>query len=235
MLAIGDRMKQNYENVSRFCLTRRMPVIIRVDGKAFHTFTRGCDRPFDSTLGDAMVATAVALLQEVQGAKWAYTQSDEISVVLTDYDTFSTEPWFGYVVQKMCSVSASIATASFNKAFNHRTDYKRNTQAMFDSRVFNIPREEVVNYFLWRQLDWFRNSVQMLAQFHFSQKQLHEKSQEDMKSMLLEKGIKWENLPDKWRNGTFVGRDCGEVVARNDWIVKDMRGFFESLLIPEEE
>ena len=195
---IGDRMKNNYENITRYYLTRRMPVIIRVDGRSFHTFTKGFKKPFDDVLVKTMQDTMKYLCENVQGCVLGYTQSDEISLVLTDYAELTTDAWFGNNLQKMCSVSASMATLTFNKAFNDNivkyidnnldadcgvtkdlTEYTkilinaRNKGAMFDSRVFTIPKEEVCNYFIWRQQDSTRNSIQSVGQANFSQRELN--------------------------------------------------------------
>ena len=157
--SLGDRMKHNYENVSRTYLTRRTPVIMRLDGKAFHTLTRNCVKPFDIDLQDAMKATAIELCLEIQGAKIAYTQSDEISILLTDYDNLKTSPWFDYNIQKMCSIASAMASVKFSSVWG--------STGLFDCRVFNIPKDEVMNYFVWRQKDWLRNSLSMLAQANF--------------------------------------------------------------------
>ena len=196
--SLGDRMKNLYENRARIYLTRRTPVIMRLDGKSFHTFTKGFNRPFDDNLHEAMVATTIAVFNEIQGAKLAYTQSDEISILITDFERFSTEAWFDYNIQKMCSVAASVAAAHFNE---------RDTcdkLAYFDCRVFNIPENEVRNYFIWRQKDWYRNSVQMVGQANFSHKELHKKKISDIHEMLHEKGINWATDYNDWqKNGTI--------------------------------
>lgn len=113
--SLGDRMKENYENRAKTYLVRRMPVIIRLDGKAFHTFTKGFKRPYDEIFHNTMNSTLQYLCENIQGCKFGYTQSDEITLVLTDYDTLTTDGWFDYAVQKMCSVSASMATLAFNR------------------------------------------------------------------------------------------------------------------------
>ena len=210
MEALGDRMKENYENRFRYKLTRRTPVIIRLDGKAFHTLTRNCEKPFDDGFANAMGMTATELCQNIQGAKCAYIQSDEISILLTDFDRLTTDAWFDYNLQKMTSVSAGIASAVFTLAWEDPDRY-----AVFDSRAFNIPKEEVANYFVWRQKDWIRNSVSMLAQTHFSHNQLHKKGQSDIHEMLYSKGVNWAYLKDMWKNGQFVCRDG------NGWCVSD--------------
>jgi len=200
--SIGNRMKSNYENRYRLFLTRRTPVIMRLDGKAFHTLTRGLDKPFDQQFSDTMNSTSQFLCSEIQGAKCAYVQSDEISILITDYDKLTTDAWFDYNIQKMTSVSAGLASAYFTAHW-----FNDGQIATFDSRVFNIPIEEVCNYFIWRQLDWIRNSVQMLAQSHFPHKQLHKKNQPAMHDMLHDIGVNWADLDTHWKNGSFVFKD----------------------------
>lgn len=120
--SLGNRMKNYYENRARIYLTRRTPVIIRLDGKAFHTFTKGFKKPYDEVFHNAMNATMEYLCENIQGCKFGYTQSDEITLLLTDYDTLDTDAWFDYNVQKMCSVSASMATLMFNRFFKLEMD-----------------------------------------------------------------------------------------------------------------
>lgn len=216
--SLGDRMK-SYENISRNHLTRRLPVIIRLDGKAFHTFTRGMKKPFDGILIETMQETAKYLCENIQGCKIAYTQSDEISLLLVDYEKLDTCAWFDNNIQKMVSISASMATLAFNKAFSdilnsidaeEVSDFyhiykKRMMTAMFDSRVFTIPKEEVVNYFIWRQQDATRNSIQMVGQANFSHKQLHKKSCDDIQEMLFqEKSINWNDLRTPEKRGVCI-------------------------------
>lgn len=186
---------------------------------------------------ESMWETTKYLCENIQGCKIAYTQSDEISLLLTDYDNIETCAWFDNNVQKMASISASMATLAFNKAFskvaglyiysvensilegdekyiynkygiktyvnendeiciadeylNLADIYKKKMMsAMFDSRVFSLPKEEVVNYFIWRQQDAIRNSIQMVGRANFSNKQLNKKSCTEIQDMLLqEKGI----------------------------------------------
>lgn len=201
--SLGDRMKNAYEARSRTYLTRRTPVILRLDGKAFHTFTRGAKKPFDDTLIEAMQKTLEYLVCNIQGARFGYTQSDEISILLCDYDRHESDAWFDYQVQKICSVAASMATAMFNNVF---TGKFTNQLAMFDCRAFNIPQDEVANYFLWRYQDWDRNRVSMVAQSMFSHKSLQGKSCAEMEEMIAEKSDwHWEQYPASWRHGTFYG------------------------------
>lgn len=208
---LGDRMKKHYEIRQRHYLTRRTPVIVRVDGKAFHTFTRGFEKPFDLTLIDAMVVAALQVFGEAQGCKLAYIQSDEASFVLTDYDNLQTDWWFNYNQSKIESISASCMTMEFNRAM--RICSLPGT-AMFDARAFNIPEAEVANYFLWRAQDWHRNSITMYAQSFFSHKELHCKTCADMHEMLHGIGKNWtHDLDDDAKNGTFIARLDGEVIT----------------------
>lgn len=199
--SLGDRMRGNYESRMQLSLIRRMPVIIRLDGRCFHTLTRHCEKPFDDGLADCMANTSLFLCSEIQGVKCAYLQSDEMSFLLADFDTLATMAWFDYNIQKVVSVSASLASVKFSELWGQ--------SACFDSRVFNIPKEEVANYFVWRQKDWIRNSVAMLAQAHFSHKQLHKMGQSDMHEMLHEKGVNWNDLEPKWKNGQFIEKNDG--------------------------
>jgi tRNA(His) guanylyltransferase len=200
--SLGDRMKQRYEDRMRFSLPRRTYAIIRADGKAFHTFTQDCERPFDAKLHGAMVAAAQALVNEAHGANFAYQQSDEISVLLTDFAKPETEAWFDGNLQKIVSVAASTVTAAFNAAYG-------SLNALFDARVFVIPDPvEVENYFIWRQKDAVKNSIQSVARYHYSHKQLHGKSLGEMHEMLHAKGFNWATgVAEHFKNGTIVDDD----------------------------
>src|SRR5690349_1959379 len=213
-------MKANYENRNRHYLTRRMPLIVRVDGKAFHTYTRGMPA-FCSEFMDAMTYAARGVSEEMQGFKAAYIQSDEASFFLTDYDTLQTDAWFGYSQSKIESVSASVMTAMFN--FRRRVD-GGGGWGYFDSRAFSIPREEVANYFLWRAKDWERNSVAMYCQQHFSANQLLGKGKADQHEMLHVVGKNWvKDLDDRSRNGTWIfadGDDRTDILPRYDDIAE---------------
>lgn len=196
---IGDRMKK-YEKVWDFKLTPRSCLFIRIDGKAFHSFTRGCDKPFDQKLINAMVEAMKETAKQMMGFKIAYHQSDEVTFMLSDFDTFQTQGWFGYELQKIVSVSASQFTASFNKAYN-------SLDAVFDSRAFIVPVDDWPNVFIWRQHDWERNSVQMLARANFSHNECFNKKLSQLHEMLHEKGINWADLSEQHKNGTFLIKD----------------------------
>ncbi len=230
--SLGDRMKENYENRSKTYLTRRTPVIIRLDGKAFHTFTRGMKKPYDEILHNTMNATLKYLCENIQVCKLGYTQSDEITLLLTDYDTLTTSAWFDYNVQKICSVSASMATMAFNKFFQKyyydiftfakdesmdytQTIFNKLGIAMFDSRCFNIPESEITNCFIWRQQDATRNAIQMLGQCNFSHRELQNKSCNDIQDMLmLKKGINFNDMPTAFKRGVCcVKENATNVIA----------------------
>ena len=209
---LGERMKGHYEDRTRHFLPRRTHTIIRLDGKAFHTFTAYCEKPFDNALMKLMDETAQFLCQNIQGCKFAYVQSDEISLLLTDFDDIKTDAWFNGNIQKIASVSASMATAFFNNNINHPLDVYG--PAFFDSRVFTIPEwTEVENYFIWRQNDATRNSIQMVAQSLYSQKELHGKKQPELQEMIFQKGQNWNNLED--------GKKRGRVIVKIPKIARD--------------
>jgi tRNA(His) 5'-end guanylyltransferase len=201
---LGNRMKKQYENRTRISLPRRTYSIIRIDGKAFHTLTKKmkCERPFDYSFMNAMDETAISLCKEIQGAKFAYVQSDEISILLTDFEKITTDAWFDGNIQKITSVSASIATAKFNNII-----FEENSSllAYFDSRVFTIPDHyEVENYFIWRQQDATRNSVQLVAQSLYSHKELYKKNQNELQDMIHARGQNWNDYPIGAKRGRFI-------------------------------
>jgi tRNA(His) guanylyltransferase len=231
--SLGDRMKDFYEDRTRHKLARRTNTIIRIDGKAFHTYTKGLERPFDLGLMEDMNKTTEYLCQNIQGAKFGYVQSDEISILITDYDDISTHAWFDGNLQKMASIAASLATAKFNQlrmmrscfqtdwteSFNSldRDDLEKFKLAMFDARVFQIPyQEEVINYFIWRQQDAIRNSISSVAQAHFSTKELHRKKTGEMLGMLMnQKGIDWNNFSPREKRGSVIKKEERHFVRKD--------------------
>lgn len=234
--SLGIRIKTFYEQVPKTRLVKKMPVIIRIVGKAFHTFTKGFRKPFDEIFARTMQETTLYLCKEIQGCVLGYTQSDEISLVLVDYFREESSAWLDYEVQKMCSISASMATMYFNKLFSEKvfahfskcpegvseqdaslpTEEKEYRDALemalvqgatFDARVFNIPKEEVTNYFYWRQLDTSRNSIQMVGHAMFSHKELQNKSCSEIQEMLAEqKNLNWIELPTYQKWGSCVAK-----------------------------
>lgn len=214
--SLATRMKR-YEESSRYILTPRTPVIIRCDGKAFHTFTRKMDKPFDSYFIGAMTLAANEVAKRIQGFKMAYVQSDEASFLFTDYDKLDTQGWFNYRVDKMVSISASLMSVWFNYHLN-KEKFHTNELPIFDSRVFNIPENDIANYFLWRYKDWNRNSIQMYAQSFFSHKQLHKKSCSAIHEMLHAIGKNWaKDLSNIEKNGTFFIKKNGEIILTQNF------------------
>lgn len=225
--ALGDRMKE-YEKNSRTSLLRRLPVVMRLDGKAFHTFTRAFDRPYDQRLHNAMWEAARTLCDEIQGCRLAYVQSDEITLLLTDWDSYATDSWFDYQVQKMASVAASICTGGFIRGIARQSPgthgFLTGKLPAFDARVWNLPRHEVTNMFIWRQQDAIRNSISSLGQAHFSAKQLHRQSTQRVREMLVEAGHPWENTPIKQQRGVCVVKETHTTDAeavRTRWVVDE--------------
>lgn len=270
---LGTRMKEYYEQPSRTGLMRRTPVILRVDGRSFHTFLKGFKKPYDTLFIACMQNTAKYLCENIPGCVLSYQQSDEISLLLMDYMNFNTSAWFNYEVQKLSSITASMATMAFNREFakavsnyvdnsyeawdvsgeerkyQHILEKAAETGAMFDARCFNLPKEEVTNYFYWRQLDAARNSVRMAGHAYFSRKEMHGKNNSEIRDMLmLEKEINWNNYPVYIKRGSccirrtvpVMGKD-GSTVERHFWIFDngipmfkgEGRQYIESLVYPE--
>ena len=245
---LGKRMKEFYEAVPKTRLVRRTPVAIRIDGKAFHTFTRGFEKPFDEVLGRAMRETMKYLCENIQGCVLGFQQSDEITLILIDYKKLTSSAWFDYEVQKMCSIAASMATMAFNKYFSEEvqkhidgiepifiTDseiklidtYERAREkgAMFDARCFNIPKEEVANLIYWRQLDATRNSIQMVGQANFSHSELQNKSCNQIQEMLFqERNINWNDYPTYLKRGSC----CVKVETSTTFAIEHEDGTVET-------
>ena len=279
-IGIGIRMKENYENRYRIYLTRRIPIIIRIDGKSFHSFTKWFKRPFDELLYRTMSKTGLELVKNIQGSKMGYIQSDEISILLTDYDKLTTSAYFDYNINKVNSVTSSMATLYFNRIFREEIDrfsdnihneelrlrnrpiieryeyyqsehikelnqlyqiYKsRIDSAMFDCRCFNIPESEVANYFIWRQLDATRNSIEMFGQKYYTSNQLKGVSCNQIQDMLFKDyNINWNDNPAYIKRGSSVIRDRESGI----WIIDEEipiftqdRNYIERLLpIPDRE
>lgn len=233
---LGTRMKEFYEDRFRYKLPRRAYTIIRIDGKAFHTYTRGLERPFDDGLINDMNVTAAYLCKNIMGAKMGYVQSDEISILITDFDTQDTQAWFDYNVQKMTSIASSLATSEFNrlrlirKAMDEKfmkiidaIDLSTFKMANFDARVFQIPsRVEVENYFIWRQQDAVRNSISSVAQSLYSPKELNGVKTNEMQELIFQKGINWNDYNFRKKRGAVIGKVEVEVeggAIRNRWEV----------------
>ena len=203
MSDLGDRMKGNYERRARHYLSRRTPVIVRVDGRAFHTWCRGLDKPFDKNLIRVMARSAKDVADDMQGWKATYIQSDEANFLLTDYDELTTEAWFDYCQSKVESIAASLMTARFNHHWSSVDGRKK--PALFDARAFNIPETEIANYFLWRAQDWERNSLSMYCRSQFSHKQMNGVNRQGQHDLLHSAGLNWTtDLTNQEKNGTWL-------------------------------
>lgn len=210
---LGDRMKA-YEGVTDITLTRRMPLILRIDGRAFHTWTRSRAQPFDSSLMQAFVQTALSVCAAMDGAIFAYGQSDEVSFLLQDWYGLDTNPWFNKRLQKVVSISASLFTAHFNQAVQDTHP----PLAFFDARAFGVPLEDVNNYFLWRQRDATRNSIQALGQHYFSSRALQGLSNDAVQDKLWQEcHVNWNDLP---------------VWQKRGWALRIVEGHWQSDLTP---
>lgn len=199
-------MKQ-YEVAFRSVLPRRLPLIVRVDGRAFHTLTRNCEKPFDFKLINLMNDLAIRLCEEADGASFGYVQSDEISIFIHNYKTLRSSYWFNNEVQKIVSVTAGLASAYFTS--------KWGSLATFDTRVFLLPEPEVANYFIWRQQDCTRNSITMATRSVYSHKEVDGKDSKQMQEMLHEKGINWNNYPIGCKRGRAVVKKPFSVSGTN--------------------
>ena len=226
---LGDRIKKFYEDRTRFLLPRRAYTILRIDGKSFHSYCKGLKQPFDQGLIDDMDATACYLCKNIQGSKFGYVQSDEISILMTDFDAIGTDAWFDGNIQKIVSVAAGLATAEFNKlrllrGFNEITvDPEAHGQtaydmaigqvlgqkmATFDARVFTIPADyEVENYFIWRQKDCTKNSISSVARTLYSQKEVDGKNSDQKQEMIFQKGINWNDYAPMFKRGRFIQKE----------------------------
>ena len=223
---------KEYEAVFDTKLINNLPVIIRLDGRAFHTFTKGLNKPFDDNFNEIMQKIMKFLCENIPNCVFGYTQSDEITLVLYD-NSGECKPWFDNRLEKITSVSASMATLAFNKYLiennniTHLFD-KKLFIATFDSRAFNVPPHEVVNNIIWRQQDATKNSINSVAQSYFTHKELQGKNVSDMQDMLmLQKNINWNNTPTKYKRGVAWYRTLTNVetshgiVKRYKWIIDE--------------
>lgn len=208
--AFGDKVKAFESASAKVVLDEDQPMCVRLDGKAFHTFTRGLARPYDKRLSDAMVETMNYLVEKTD-ARLGYTQSDEITLVY-----FKTAPhqqtYFGSRVQKLTSVLASMATAKFNHEMQKNIPEKADVFAFFDCRVWNVPTlQDAADVLIWRQDDAIKNSVSMAAYSKFSDKKLLGKSSKEKIQMLSEVGIDWHDYPGFFKSGTYSMKKHKEI------------------------
>jgi tRNA(His) 5'-end guanylyltransferase len=236
---LGDRIK-HYESISEHYFTPKVPILVRVDGKAFHTWTKGCDKPFDTKLINAMFISAKYVAKEMQNCKGLYVQSDEVTFVLDDSGSIETQQWFGGRQNKIESVTAALMTAYFNKTWtclnwdNGRFNIGSYNPAVFDARAFQCPKEDVANVFLWRVKDWERNSISMFCLSHFSPKELHGQGRADQKEMLKKIGHSWEDeCSDQQRNGSWWSPTKGDNYNLTDYL--SINDFLFGAITSEED
>lgn len=237
---LGERMK-SYEKSYQQTLPSRQPLILRLDGVHFHSLTKSFKKPWDSDLINAMNSAAWKLADKVQGLKFAYVQSDEISILSIDYENFNTSPWFGKKVQKIVSVAASIASVGFN---NHMEKLDRKERGYFDCRVIPLVREEVTNYFIWRQIDCIRNSKLALGQHIIGKKKIHGMNQDTItKTLERDYGVNWNNRASWEKYGRVIKRiEFLQSIYPSHWgicsetpIFKKEREIIDNFLWPENE
>lgn len=229
VITLGDRMKK-YEESSRTILTNGVPKIIRLDGKAFHTFTKGFEQPYDIVIMDSMIEAAKAVMKEIGGiARFAYIQSDECSICINDAITEHSQPWYANQVQKIVSVSAAMMSVKFCQAIEKKTiDVKAAyphdvVTAYFDARVFQVPSiDEVLNNMIWRQQDATRNSISQWSRSMFSHKELQGKNSSEMQDMMMSKGFNWNDAPTWTKRGVVVYKIPGEQDGQRTVWVDDM-------------
>lgn len=241
MDSFGDRMKRQYEDRTRYYLPRRTYTIVRIDGKCFHAYTKGMKRPYDEKFNEAMDKTANYVMTQMDGSKLAYTQSDEISILLTDFENEDTQAWFDGNLQKIVSISASAATAYFSRTpistiVNLEPSLKVTKHALFDARVFTITDpNEVANYFVWRTRDAIRNSINMLGQHYFSHARLHGKNTSEVQDMLVKEAlINWNDQPARFKTGSLqTAKLLNQFASTNLTIPTEGLFQFYRQLIPE--
>lgn len=217
---IMTRMKYAFDDRQRYYLTRRTPVILRLDGKAFHAYCKPLKNRFDPSFMEVMNLTAIKLCESIQNAQVAFIQSDEVSILLHDYKRLTSEGWFDYCKSKVESISAAIASVEFT--INSNLIWGNNIKsAYFDSRAFNIPEFEVNNYFIARQRDSIKNSINSLGQSLYSTRELYGKKLSQVQDMTIAKGSNWNDLPTSWKRGRCIVKSNCIInnVERIKWIV----------------
>lgn len=250
-MKLDERMKK-YEYITRHYLMCRTPVIVRIDGKSFHTFTKGMKKPFDNIFMESIQDTMKYLCENVQGCVLGYCQSDEISLVLIDYGTFETSAWFDNNISKIISITSSMASVYFNQQFSlNLLDYKiKNRESkdrdveyenrlfanisslpVFDSRTFNLPKEEVNNYFVWRQQDAIKNAIQMIGRAYFTHKELENKNGKEIVDMLDNIKVDYYSFSTCEKRGTCcIKTNKGWELDTEIPIFKEDKDYIEKLI-----
>lgn len=212
---LGDRMKA-YEHVWRQELPANSYTIIRIDGRAFHSYLQGCERPYDTRFMDDMDILTKEMCAEMQHVVLAYVQSDEVSFLLTDFETPQKEAWFRGNRDKVISTAAALSTGLFMHHIRPNDGL-----ATFDARAFTLPNAvEVANYFVWRQRDAMRNSIQMAGQAYFSHQELEYKDTDMIQEMLYSlHGVNWNGYPDGFKRGRVAFKASKTTrVLSHEWL-----------------
>ncbi|HRV32233.1 MAG TPA: tRNA(His) guanylyltransferase Thg1 family protein [Candidatus Paceibacterota bacterium] len=248
--ALDVRMKK-YEKIYSFQVPPKTYTIIRFDGKNFSKYTSKFTKPFDNILSNAMNDAAIAVCKEFN-PRLAYTQSDEISILLTDIYNIESELPYDGKIQKLCSIGASIVSNEFNRSMmialvKSPLEIANFNFAKFDARVFIIPDiREVYNYFVWRQQDATRNSINMAAHAAFGPKAIKYKNTNELQEMLYQnKGINWNDYPEKFKRGCVIKRETyfketedNKKLIRNKWAIQatpiftQEKEFLQNIIVP---
>jgi tRNA(His) 5'-end guanylyltransferase len=240
-------MVDNYESITNYKLPKRTFTIIRLDGKSFSKFCKRFKKPFDDDFVRMMNETAKYVAENAQGCKIAFVQSDEITLILTDFDELTTKAWYDGRIQKICSISASLATSKFlqllfdyeiskiDKVDLSIKDVRKlvmNQKLMeFDSRVYTVPpRDEVLNTVFWRQQDCTRNSVSMVAQSMYSHKELENKNNSQQQDLIHDKGQNWNDYPIGLKRGRVIVKRDGKWVIEEPPIFSQQWDFFTDII-----
>jgi tRNA(His) guanylyltransferase len=233
--SLTTRMK-GYEDAFRYYFTKRTPLIVRLDGKSFSTWTKPLET-FDMRMSNWMQEAVKYAMAEIQGCVFAFSVSDEISLFLRDWDKLTTCAWFDNNLQKIASVSASLVTAKFNETVKD-SGYRLNNGklATFDSRAFTLPKDEVVNYFIWRQHEGIRNSVQMLGQELFGHAAIKGMNNNEVKRKIeIEKPEQsWDKLDPIFRHGFAIRKD-EDAITTSVPLFKEDRQYIEDLIYVKGE
>lgn len=219
----GDRMKR-YERIEadRYFVPL-LPILVRIDGRCFHNWTSGLQRPYDERLHDCMVETMVTLMHETNAVA-GYTQSDEISLILYSSE-YKSQVYFDGRITKIVSMLAAVATYEFNRVVPTYLPEKEGCRALFDCRAWQMPsKEEATNAILWRENDCTKNSIQMLCRYYFSHKELHKLGRSDQIEKLHGIGVDWNKYPDWFKRGTYARlvpppthTSDGSSIVRTSW------------------
>lgn len=202
---LGDRCKAYEQAEAGHSAMRCLPLLARLDGRAFHTFTRGLRRPYDEAMSRSMIETARQLVGKTHAAV-GYTQSDEITLAWHQPGEHS-QLMFNGRFQKLASVLAGLASVAFYKEIAQRLPSKAGELPHFDCRVWQVPTiRDAIDVFIWREDDATKNSIAMAAQSVCSHKELHGKHTGDMQEMLHDKGINWNDYPAFFKRGTYLQR-----------------------------